>query len=224
MTAFLRFFERLMLLGAVAFMVSASQPAASAPAGWEVLSNDDGIEVARKTMPNSSLFAFRGKAVLNVHVAILAETLINDAIGPEWVDLMYLSKMLKQEGRHSKIIRQGYDLPWPISDRDYVMRQVADFNADTKVVTLKFESIQYAGMPVQDCCVRANAYRTYWRLEALPGGKTKAEVEVFTDPMGLLPSWLINLIQADWPSNTLTGLYTRATKGDIKPHPDAAAW
>jgi len=79
-------------------------------------------------------------------------------------------------------------------------------------------------MPEQDCCVRANAYRTYWRLEALPGGRTKAEVEVFTDPMGLLPSWLINLIQADWPSNTLIGLHKRATQGDLKPHPDAAAW
>ena len=215
-------FLRLLLTCTIGLLVCPAVHAA--PPGWEVLSNEGGIETARKTMPNSSLFAFRGKAILDVHAAVLAETLINDAIGPEWVDLMYLSELLKQETPHSKIIRQGYDLPWPISDRDYVMRQIADFNEETKTITLHFESIKYAPMPVQDCCVRANAYRTFWRLTALPNGKTRAEVEVFTDPMGLLPSWLINLIQADWPSNTLNGLYARATKGDVRPHPDAAGW
>ena len=34
----------------------------AAPPGWELVGNRDGIEVARKTMPGSPLFAFRGEA------------------------------------------------------------------------------------------------------------------------------------------------------------------
>ena len=42
--------------------------------------------------------------------------------------------------------------------------------------------------PEQECCVRAYAQRTYWKMEALPNGQTKVVVEVQTDPKGALPS------------------------------------
>ena len=57
-----------------------------------------------------------------------------------------------------------------------------------------------------------------------PNGKTRIMVEVITDPKGSLPAWLINLIQKDWPYNTISALKKRAKKGDIKPNPKMAGW
>ena len=188
---------------------------AAPPSGWELVGNKDGVEVARKTMEGSSLFAFRGESTQNVHISILASVLLNDAIGPEWVDLMIDSRLLHRDSDTTKVIYQSYGLPWPIQDRDYVLHQEANYDANTETFTLMFKSVDDAMMPGQECCVRAIAYRTFWRLQALGGNRTQVEVEVYTDPRGSLPAWLINLIQKDWPYNTITALIARANEGDI---------
>ena len=200
-------------------------PVEAAPPGWEVLGVTNGVEVARKSVPNSSLFAFRGEADVDVSLGVLAEVLWRDGMGVEWVDMMVLSERVELVNEDTKIVHQGYELPWPISNRDYVMEESATFDPATKTFTLQFKSVEHAAMPVLDDYVRAKATRTYWRLQANDTpGSTHVEVEVHTDPMGMLPAWLVNMIQKDWPSNTITNLTARAKKGDIGEHPKTAGW
>jgi hypothetical protein len=200
-------------------------PTFAAPPGWESLGVTDGVEVARKSMPDSSLFAFRGEADVDVPLGVLAEVLWRDGLGVEWVDLMILSERVELLDEDNKIVHQGYELPWPISNRDYVMHESATFDPATKTFTLQFKSVEHNAMPVLDEFVRAQAYRTFWRLKANDTpGSTHVEVEVYTDPMGLLPAWLINMIQKDWPSTTITNLTARAKQGDITSHPKADGW
>ena len=87
-------------MSVLACLVFSTLPAVAAPEGWALVSDSEGVEVARKTMPDSPLFAFRGEGDLPIHVSLLAQVLIDDAIGPQWVDLMYLSEMLRPEGAH----------------------------------------------------------------------------------------------------------------------------
>ena len=196
----------------------------ASPNGWTLVSQKSGVKTEKQDIPNSSLFAFRGEVITDEPLGKLSALILDDEKGPEWVDLMYLSKIIERTSPNQKTIYQGYDLPWPIQDRDYVMRQTYDYNSSTKVFTLNFESIKHPSMPQQDCCVRAMTYKTFWRLSVLPSGKTKAEVEVITDPKGSLPAWLINLIQEDWPYKTLTSLIARVKKGDIQLASEAKDW
>ena len=191
---------------------------------WQLVSVKDGITSTRKNIVDSPLFAFRGEADVPDSLGALSAVLLKDDIGPEWVDLMNLSKSLRIEGPYSKVIHQGYDLPWPIQDRDYLMREVANYNQETKVFTLMFESIEDPILPKQSCCIRAKTYRTFWRLSVNPDNTTHVEVEVYTDPKGSLPAWLINLIQKDWPYNTISGLLKRSRVGDIQKSPEATDW
>jgi hypothetical protein len=191
---------------------------------WEVLGVTDGVTVSRKTTPGSDLFAFRGETVTDIPASKLSSVILNDPIGPEWVDLMYLSSQLTRYDETTKLIHQGYDLPWPIQDRDYVMKQTASYDQQAKLFTLTFQSVEDPLMPVQECCVRAVAYRTFWSLEVLPSGKTKVIVEVNTDPKGSLPDWLVNLIQEDWPHTTINALINRASKDDIILDPYNKSW
>ena len=95
---------------------------------WEVLGVTDGVKVSRKTTPGSDLFAFRGEKITDVPASKLSSVILNDPIGPEWVDLMYLSTNLNRYDEYTKLVHQGYDLPWPIQDRDYVMKQTATYD------------------------------------------------------------------------------------------------
>jgi len=211
--------QRILGLIILAF-VSLGSPAHA----WSVIMNKQGVEVARKVMPNSSLFAFRGEGVMNVNIATLVSVLLDDAIATEWVDLQAEHTVLRQPSPDKKIIYEMYDLPWPVTDRDYVLTEIAKYDDEAKVFTLDFESVDDPAKPKQSCCVRAMAYRTYWRLTKVSDTSTKVEVEVFTDPKGSLPAWLINLIQEDWPWKTISGLVKRANQGDLWPDERTSAW
>ena len=168
-----------------------SRASAVPPEGWDLVGLSNNIEVARQSIQGSPLFAFRGETVTDIHISVLAGLLIKDSLGTEWVDLMSQSYMVERVGPDTKIVRQVYDLPWPVQDRDYVMRQDAAYDLDGKVFTLHFQSIDSGLEPVNDCCVRAEATRTYWRLQQLPevGFLEPAEklLDLVTNqPLGLL--------------------------------------
>jgi len=192
--------------------------------GWDKLGTKQGVEVERKVMPGSPLFAFRGEGVFDLDIGRLVSVLKNPHIAAEWVDLMKEHTVLKTLGENTNLIYESYGLPWPISDRDYLMHEKYGYDAEKKVFTIEFESVEDAMKPPQDDHVRAIAFRTYWRLTMVDADTTRIEVEVFTDPKGALPAWLINLIQKDWPWKTIDGLVNRAKKPDVTPDATIAAW
>ncbi|MEC7987108.1 MAG: hypothetical protein VX278_18205, partial [Myxococcota bacterium] len=72
---------------------------------WQLVSVKDGITSTRKNIEGSPLFAFRGEADVKDSLASLAAVLLKDDIGPEWVDLMYLSELIRREDPYTKVIR-----------------------------------------------------------------------------------------------------------------------
>ena len=196
----------------------------AAHAGWDRVGVTSGVTVDRKTMPDSDLFAFRGEGVFDVPIGMLSAVLKDEHIAEEWVDLMTEHTVLRKVGENKNLIYESYGLPWPISDRDYVMYEKYGYDEAAKVFTIDFESVKDASKPPVPDLVRAIAYRTFWRLTKLDANTTKIEVEVFTDPKGSLPAWLINMIQKDWPWKTIDGLVKRASKGDMQSDPGVAGW
>ncbi len=197
---------------------------ASGGAEWDEVGTKAGVHVQRKVMPNSPLFAFRGEGVFDVEIERLVSVLKTAEIAVEWVDLMTEHRVVKQVSANTHLIYESYGLPWPISDRDYLMHEVKNYDESERVFTIRYESVEDASTPIKGDHVRAIAYRTFWRLTMLDAQRTRVEVEVFTDPKGTLPAWLINLIQKDWPWKTIDGLVNRAQKQDVQPDQTTSAW
>jgi len=211
------------LIGVLSLLVSAPVQAGGG-AGWDALGTKSGVQVERKVMPDSPLFAFRGEGTFDVDIGRLVSVLKNADIAVEWVDLMTEHTVLKQVGENKNLIYESYGLPWPISDRDYLMHEQYNYDDAKKVFTISYESVEDAAKPPREDHVRAMAFRTFWRLTMVDSDTTHVEVEVFTDPKGSLPAWLINLIQKDWPWKTIDGLVKRSQKNDVIPDAAMAAW
>ena len=159
---------------------------------YVVEAEDVCVKVEKQDVPNSPLFAFRGEAELHVDLGVMAAVLLDDAIGTEWVDLMNVSEEIRRESEHVKLVHQGYDLPWPVQDRDYALWEEAHFDHENRMFTLRFKSIVDDAIPVVPGFIRAEAYTTFWRLTAIPNSELiKVEVEVFTDPKDTLPPRLV---------------------------------
>jgi len=192
--------------------------------GWEDVGVTEGVKVERKTIPNSALFAFRGEGTFDVPLGLLVSVLKNPDIAVEWVDLMTDHRVMREIDENTNLIYEAYGLPWPISDRDYLMTEKCGYEASSKVFTIDYESVSDAIKPPVKDHVRAMAYRTFWRLTMVDADTTKIEVEVSTDPKGSLPAWLINMIQKDWPWKTIVGLVKRSSQGDVEIDPKVVGW
>jgi hypothetical protein len=202
-----------------------SHNAQAASNDWEVISTDDGFITKRKSVEGSSILAFRGETVVDTPIAKILSVFLDASRRGEWVDKFHTSAELtvKNEWERTYWIRFG--LPFPISDRDYVLNASAQVDEARRVVTANIKSVEHSKKPQDDCCVRASAMGTYYRFEAIPGtNKTKMEVEVHTDPKGMLPSWLVNIIQKKWPSKTLLSLARVASDAAVEPHPSFIHW
>lgn len=189
--------------------------------GWETVGTYDRVKVSRKTVEGSSLFAFRGITEADIPLDILIGTFVDPTQRRHWVD-----RYAKHETINKTPLSETYwirfKLPPLVSDRDYVLKSTAVVNEDKGVVEIRIKSVKHAKYP-EDCCVRAEVKSTYYKFTALSATKTRLEVEVHTDPKGLLPNWLVNLIQKKWPSKTLSRLIKHARKRNTS-HEKTKSW
>ena len=193
-------------------------------ASWEDVGVLNGVHVWRREEPATGVMSFKGEITTDVQIGKLVAVFADRNQRKYWVDRYADSKTIEKPGPLSELYWIKFKLPFPISDRDYVLRADGVLDADKRVFTANIKSVSDARKGNDDCCVRATVNRTFYRFTALKGGKTKLEVEVNTDPKGLLPNWLVNLIQKEWPSKTLNGLLKRVRASDSAPMVELADW
>ena len=197
----------------------------SALAGeWQSLGVTNDVAVYRKQEEGTGLYAFKGEATSDLPVGQLMGILRNEDISKEWVDMMMFAKVVETYSEDHMLLHQGYDLPWPVSDRDYVFDKKVVYDADKKIATVHLTSVESPKVPVSNDFVRARGERTFWQFTVAENGKTNITVEVMTDPEGALPDWAVNSIQADWPHKSITNLLNRASKGDVPHDKNTAGW
>lgn len=198
---------------------------ARAQGAWESVGVIDGVAVWKKEVPGTNLLAFKGEVIADVTMDKLIGVFLDKNERKNWVDRYGDSREVEKPGPLSEIYWIKFNLPVGISNRDYVLRADANANAATGVFTANIHSVVHPRVPESSCCVRAEARGTYYRFEALKGvNKVKLTVEVQTDPKGLLPGWVVNMIQKSWPSKTLNSLVRRANSGAVTPRAEYAGW
>ncbi|SMF59594.1 START domain-containing protein [Pseudobacteriovorax antillogorgiicola] len=190
--------------------------------GWEKVDRDDGVDVFRKEIPGSSLVAFKGVKVMNQPITKVSQVLLdkNGKSRLEWVDMVIDFKFLEQ-GKYKAIAYSSYKVPWPLLNRDYVTQFDLKIDNIANQVIVSLKSVEHPDAP-ETIGVRANLIDSRYVLTPLPNGKTRVSVEIQTDPMGYIPSWLVNLIQKSWPSKTLNAMEKQAAKAKT-PHNEIIA-
>ena len=191
---------------------------------WENLGVTNDITVYRKQEGNTGLYAFKGETTSDLPVGQLMGILRDESVSKEWVNMMMFGTVVETYSENHLLLHQGYDLPWPVSDRDYVFDKKVVYDAEKKIATVHLTSVESPKVPVSSDFVRARGERTFWQFSVAENGKTNIVVEVLTDPEGSLPDWAVNSIQADWPHKSITSLINRASKGDIPHDKNTAGW
>lgn len=186
---------------------------ASINKNWQFLDDKNGISVYQTKIPGTKLVGARGETIINASLNRILFVLSDIDRSMEWVDGLTTSKIIENNGILETVVYQEFNLPWPISNRDFVFRGKAHKEADGRVV-IEIKSENHPLAP-KTTGVRGELIESKYILTPIGNSQTKLEVEIVCDPKGMIPIWLVNLIQKTWPQKTLTALMKQVQKPDV---------
>ena len=202
---------------AVLLLLIAGVSGAEEPGTWELVGTKDGITVYRKDVPGSALVAFKGDGVVNAPLIKVVTILLDDDRAQEWVDSLVESKVVRVINPLEYIELNHIGMPPLFKDRDFVndVRMTVDEAAHS--FTMVYRSVDDPAMPPNPKYVRGDMMYSRFVMTSIEHGtKTRIEAELHADPKGMVPKFLVNFFQKDWPRQTFEGVRRQAAKDDIK--------
>ena len=174
------------------------------------------IIVEKKNSPEDEFNTYRGTTTMPISIERIAYVLDDTGSKKEWVSRLKEETRLEENpSSYRTIAYQHYNLSWPVSDRDYVIESKWTVMKEMKLPTaiLSIKSTIRDDVPEIEGRVRGQLDRLVYKLEKLKSNQTRVTVEIMVNPKGLLPNFMINLIQKEWPITTLRQLNAQALKG-----------
>jgi len=197
-------------LALIALAASASQASE-----WQkVESTDDGIQIFKKEVPGSSLIAFRGIGVVEAPMPLVATIIFDTDRGPEWIEDLVESRILQWINKDEFIEYDHVGMPFIVKDRDFVSKIKMTY-LPTKEMIFHYQPAIEPSAPRTNY-VRGELIDTTYVLSSIEQDqKTRVVADFVCDPKGLIPTWLINFFQKDWPKTTFRSLRREAQKSGL---------
>ncbi|TGN41002.1 START domain-containing protein [Marinobacter confluentis] len=190
---------------ALMFPVSAAAglPAEDAE-GWELRKESGSIRVFTIDQPDSSFQAFKAVALLDTPIENLMAVMVNPESCTEWVHNCSESYAFGNGSFHDRYAYSVNDMPWPVADRDYVLRiRTHGRNAGGDIL-MDLNAVPQRRDPEADY-IRVDRSDTLYRFTP-KGDQTRMTWIQHTEPNGSIPGWLVNSLLVDIPLKSMEKL------------------
>lgn len=194
-----------LLLAMIAGLGGLGAPTAGAgEIAWRLARERDGIVVHTRPVEGSGIREFRGSALVAAPPDAIRALLRDADRFRDWFPNTSDSRLLSRQGE----IAYQYsvlDAPWPVSDRDNVLRSETSIDPATGRVRIRIAAApdEY---PEQPGRVRVRRARGEWLLEPVGAGQTRVTFTMHLEPGGGVPAWLIDARIVETPFEALTNL------------------
>lgn len=191
------------LISALAASARAELPAENDNA-WTLRKEDGQIRVYTIDQPGSSFKAFKAVGVIDAPIENLMAVMINPGSCVEWVYNCTESRALGEGAFHDRYAYSVNDMPWPVTDRDYVLRIRTRGNQSSGEVVMDLNATPNK-LAANEDRVRVDRSDTLYRFTP-EGDSTRMVWIQHTDPNGSLPGWLVNSLLVDIPVRSMQAL------------------
>ena len=176
-----------------------------AVAEWRTVLDHDGIEVSQQPVEGRKVPMFRAVATLAADPEEVLVVLQDVDQHTRWMPDLTESHVVRQTQDEIWVYRLQ-NAPWPVSDRDMVVRSRFRVIEPDKVFRIDFEVVALDEVPPKRGVVRVPHLRGHYQIQSLEPGSSRIVYEVDVDLGGTLPDWLASRVGRDNPVETLQGL------------------
>jgi hypothetical protein len=178
---------------------------------WVLKEEKEGISVFTRNFPDSKFKAIKVKCELTASLSQFVAVILDVNTGVQWVYSTKSTALLKQVSPSELYYYSEVNLPWPLTNRDFIAHLIATQDPDTRVVTINGPTVPDY-LPLKPGIVRVAHSEGKWVITPLAGGRIMVEYTLRTDPGGSIPTWLVNLFATKGPSESFRNLKVQLQK------------
>lgn len=173
--------------------------------GWETVYQQGELSVQRRDYQGSTLDEVKGVVRVRASLNALMALLKDDAFNQDWVYRSGGARIVETSGYARAWVYGVVDAPFPMQDRDSVVRFDFHQDAATRDITISITN-EPRFLPSKPDLVRVPDMGGFWRLQPEPEGWVKVTYQVYGDPGGWVPVWLANQAALASVQNTLSNM------------------
>jgi len=212
------------LLAVASATVALAAGRAAAGESWQRTGEEDGVLLETRDVAGAAMPEFRGTTTIPADLYDIAAVLDDLDRYCDWQKRCVKARELARAGELDRHFYTRTGAPWPLHDRDAVLRGRTTGLAEGADVWVRFESVADPRWPPVDGVVRMPLTRGHWRLVRIDGARTRVEFQVQVDPGGIVPAWAARLSARQVPRDTLAGLRRHVPRMIGKYAPFLARW
>lgn len=199
-------FAGLLAQGALPREPLASRASAQAVSdGWHVVGNERGVLISSRQLPGQAHPTFRGQATIPGPVLHVLAVVLDSRNAIHWVKGASEMTVLEESDGRNQLLQMLTDLPWPIRDRETIMRRTVDVLTPASEFRVRYRCAS-SERPEPRGKIRVRHCDSHFALRAMEPNKTYVDYQVQLDPGGGLPTWSIRWMEKRIAVDTLSRL------------------
>jgi hypothetical protein len=172
---------------------------------WEPVFEADSLLVERRAYEGSQLQEIRGVTKVQASLGAIMALLKDAQFNRHWVYRSGGASILEEEGYRRAYVYGIVDAPWPMQDRDTVVRFDYHQQPDSRIITINISNFPDFIAP-DERYVRVPDFGGHWQLRPLAHGWVEVTYQVYGDPGGWIPVWMANYAAATSVIRTLQNM------------------
>ena len=180
--------------------------------GWDLKKEGEGIFVYTKSVPGFEYKAIKVYANFNTSMSSIIAVLKDVPAYTSWVYICKESNNLKKLSETEEYYFTETAPPWPLRNRDVVVKSTFSQDPVTKIVTSRFVAVEDESYPEVDGLVRIKEMEGEYVLMPQDDGSIDIHYQLKANPAGLLPVWLVNMTIANGPFQSFLKLKTKVSE------------
>lgn len=182
-----------------------AQPDTNSDTGWRLQKEQSGIRIYTRPDPESPLDEFKGVVELDTRLSSLVKLIRDAHRTTEWMHRSGGTRVIETVSWYEQILHTITLSPWPISNRDVILRATLRQDPETLVITIELQSLESHSRH-QSGYVRMPRLEGKWIFKPLNTGLIQVSYQMSADPGGTIPGWLAGNSSIDMPYVTLKNM------------------
>lgn len=147
---------------------------------WEMVSDENGMLISRRSVPGTSLYTQRGITVINAPVLRVRALIENVEARPKWDSMVAKGEMVRRVNENHVVARFTTEAQWPVAAREFFVEVVAEVEPSGKQTILANTPADHEQQfPVTPDFVRGVAQNSGYIIEPVPGAEPEQTKIIF---------------------------------------------